>query len=151
MAKISAGILIYRKRKNRIEVLLLHPGGPFWKNKDDGAWTISKGELNEGEEPLKAAIRELKEETGISISKPPTPLMSVMQPSGKLVHAWAIELDVDASLVKSDLFEMEWPPHSGKKAKFPEIDKADWFTFQDAKVKIMKGQFPFLEELSKKY
>jgi predicted NUDIX family NTP pyrophosphohydrolase len=150
MAKESAGIVLYRYRKSTVEVLLVHPGGPFWKNKDAGAWSIPKGELEEDESPFLAAIRELQEELNISIKKEDyqwIPLAPVKQKSGKIVHAWAVEIDIDADQVKSNFFEMEWPPKSGKKASFPEIDKAGWFDVKTAKEKIIAAQYPLVIEL----
>jgi predicted NUDIX family NTP pyrophosphohydrolase len=148
--KTSAGILLYRFNKKKLEVLLAHPGGPFWKNKDEGAWSIPKGELDEDEDALNAAIREFKEETGISVSGDFIPLNSVKLKSGKLVKAWALEKDIDAAVIKSNIFLLEWPPKSGKKIEVPEIDKAEWFTISEAKKKINEGQLPLLEELLSK-
>ena len=122
--KQSAGILLYRSADPETEVLLVHPGGPFWKNKDAGAWTIPKGEFEESEDPLAAAIREFKEETGFTLHGEFIALTPIQQKAGKIVYAWAIEGDIDATKVKSNFFEMEWPPKSGKKQSFPEIDKA---------------------------
>src|SRR6185503_1592741 len=148
--KTSAGILLYRLNKKNVEVLLVHPGGPFWKNKDEGAWSIPKGEYAEDEDALKAAIREFKEETGISVSGDFIPLNTVKLKSGKLVQAWALEKDIDAAIIKSNTFLLEWPPKSGKKIDVPEIDKAEWFTIPEAKKKINTGQLPLLEELLSK-
>ena len=148
--KTSAGILLYRFNKKKLEVFLVHPGGPFWKNKDEGAWSIPKGELDENEDALKAAMREFKEETGISVSGDFIPLNTVKLKSGKLVQAWALEKDIDAAIIKSNTFLLEWPPKSGKKIDVPEIDKAEWFTIPEAKKKINTGQLPLLEELLSK-
>jgi predicted NUDIX family NTP pyrophosphohydrolase len=148
--KTSAGILLYRFNKKIPEVFLVHPGGPFWKNKDEGAWSIPKGEYAEGEDPLQAAIREFGEETGISISGDFTPLTTVKLKSGKYVNAWALQMDIDATAVKSNTFLLEWPPRSGKKIEVPEIDKAEWFVLNEAKLKINAGQVPLLEELAGK-
>jgi predicted NUDIX family NTP pyrophosphohydrolase len=148
--KTSAGILLYRLNKKNAEVFLVHPGGPFWKNKDEGAWSIPKGEIEEDEDALGAAIREFKEETGISVAGDFISLNPVKLKSGKLVKAWALEKDIDASVIKSNTFLLEWPPKSGKKIEVPEIDSAGWFTIQEAKEKINTGQLPFLEELSAK-
>ena len=145
--KKSAGILIYKKLKDELQVLLVHPGGPFWKNKDAGAWSIPKGEFNDDEEPLAAAKREFEEETGLAISGKFLPLTPVKKKSGKMIYAWAVENDIELSSVKSNLFEMEWPPRSGKTQSFPEIDKASWFTVNEAKEKIVPGQFSFIQEL----
>lgn len=147
MAKKSAGILIFRRSGQVLEVLLVHPGGPFWAKKDLGAWSVPKGEPDEGEDLLVAAIRELQEETGLQVSGDFIGLNPQRQKSGKIVYAWAIEEDVDISEIKSNDFEMEWPPHSGKKSSFPEIDKAGWFDTEEAKKKIIEGQIGFIEEL----
>jgi predicted NUDIX family NTP pyrophosphohydrolase len=147
MSKKSAGILLYRIKNKMLEVLLVHPGGPFWIKKDAGAWTIPKGELNENEEPFDAAMREMKEETGIILKGNFIELTPVKQKGGKLVYAWAKEQDVDLLDIKSNEFEMEWPPKSGKKKLFPEIDKADWFDLKTAKEKMNAGQLPLIEEL----
>ena len=148
--KTSAGILLYRFNKKNIEVFLVHPGGPFWKNKDEGAWSVPKGEYEKDEDPLKAAIREFKEETGISIEGDFISLKPVKLKSGKLVKAWALEKDIDATAVKSNTFLLEWPPRSGKKIEVPEVDKAEWFTIPEAKKKINAGQLPLLDELTAK-
>jgi predicted NUDIX family NTP pyrophosphohydrolase len=147
MAKQSAGLLLYRRKDGRTEVFLVHPGGPFWKNKDEGAWSIPKGEFEAGEEPIDAAKREFQEETGFAANGEFLPLQPVRQPSGKLVHAWAQESDLDASAVKSNTFSMEWPARSGRMAQFPEIDRAAWFPLEAAREKILKGQLPFLDQL----
>jgi predicted NUDIX family NTP pyrophosphohydrolase len=145
--KQSAGILIYRIVKKKPEVFLVHPGGPFWKNKDAAAWSIPKGEFDEDEPALKAAQREFEEETGIKPTGKFIELQPVKQKSGKTVYAWALEADIDPSAIKSNLFEMEWPPKSGKKASFPEIDRAAWFDMATGKEKINTYQVPFLDEL----
>jgi predicted NUDIX family NTP pyrophosphohydrolase len=145
--KETAGILLYRVRQGAFEVFLVHPGGPFWMKKDDGAWSIPKGEIEEGEDHLHAAKRELHEETGFSLDGNFIALTSLKQRGGKTVHAWAVEGDVDAQSIKSNLFSMEWPPRSGKHAEFPEVDRAGWFTLEAAKEKILPGQAEFLEEL----
>ena len=147
MSKKSAGILLYRIKNKILEVLLVHPGGPFWLKKDEGAWTIPKGELNDNEEPFDAAIREMKEETAIILKGDFIELTPVKQKGGKLVYAWAKEQDVDLSDIKSNEFEIEWPPKSGKTRSFPEIDKADWFDINTAKEKMNAGQLPLIEEL----
>jgi predicted NUDIX family NTP pyrophosphohydrolase len=148
MSKKSAGILLYRMRNKFLEVFLVHPGGPFWAKKDGGAWSIPKGEFTDGEDPLKAAIREFKEETGIAIDGDFLELNPVKQKSGKLVYAWAVEGDIDSKKIKSNDFEMEWPPRSGKMKEFPEIDKADWFSINEAGLKVNTGQLPLLNELA---
>ena len=145
--KKTAGILLYRMRDAGLEVFLVHPGGPFWMKKDDGAWSIPKGEMEEGEDPLNAAKREFHEETGCSVEGNFIPLMPLKQRGGKLVVAWAVEGDCDAESIKSNLFSMEWPPRSGKRAEFPEVDRAAWFALELAKEKILKSQVGFLEEL----
>ena len=148
--RTSAGILLYRFNKKNLEVFLVHPGGPFWKNKDEGAWSIPKGEYAEDEDALKAAIREFKEETGVSVSGDFIPLNTVKLKSGKYVKAWALEKDIDSTAVNSNTFLLEWPPKSGKKIEVPEVDRAEWFSIQAAKKKINAGQVPLLEELSTK-
>jgi predicted NUDIX family NTP pyrophosphohydrolase len=145
--KKSAGILLYRKQ-DEIEVLLVHPGGPLWKNEDAGAWSVPKGEINGDDEPLATAIREFEEELGSKVKGNFLPLIPVKQRSGKLVYAWAVEGSLDVDKIKSNLFEMEWPPRSGKRASFPEIDKAAWFTISDAREKIISAQEAFLNELA---
>lgn len=128
---------------------LVHPGGPFWAKKDLGAWSIAKGEYNTGEDPLAAALREFEEETGFRIdSAGVLPLGELKQPGGKLVTAWAIAADLDAALVHSNLFEMEWPPKSGKRRSFPEVDRAAWFELAEARVRILPGQAAFLTRLA---
>ena len=148
--KTSAGILLYRFKDKKVEVFLVHPGGPFWKNTDEGAWSVPKGEYGEEEDALKAAIREFKEETGISISGNFISLTQVKLKSGKLVKAWALEKDIDPSTIKSNTFSLEWPPKSGKKIEVPEVDRAEWFTIKEAKLKINAGQLPLLDELAAK-
>lgn len=145
--KQSAGLMLYRKINNTIEIFLVHPGGPFWKNKDEGAWSIPKGEFNDDEEPLQAAIREFFEETGIQISGELVELKPVMQKGGKIVYAWALEKNIDAATITSNTFEIEWPPRSGKYQNFPEADKAGWFSVDEAKKKLNTMQVAFLEEL----
>jgi predicted NUDIX family NTP pyrophosphohydrolase len=129
-------------------VLLGHPGGPFWAKKDAGAWSIPKGELDPGEEPLTAAIREVEEETGHRASGTFLPLQPVKQAGGKLVQAWAVEDDFEPAELQSNTFSMEWPPHSGRTAEFPELDRAEWFSLEEASRRILKGQLPLLVELS---
>ena len=143
----SAGILAYRKVLAEPEVFLVHPGGPFWKNKDEGAWSIPKGEFNDDENSLEAARREFFEETGISISGHFAELKPVKLKSGKKVFAWAIEKDIDAENIISNNFEMEWPPRSGKSQSFPEVDRGAWFSFEKAKKKINLMQVGLLEQL----
>jgi predicted NUDIX family NTP pyrophosphohydrolase len=147
MPNQSAGILLYRKINNKLQVFLVHPGGPFFKNKDLGAWSIPKGEFSEGEEALLAAKREFEEETGQPIDGNFIPLTSVKLKSGKTVYAWAVEGDINHETIFSNLFEMEWPPKSGKKQSFPEIDRAGWFEVGEAKLKINIAQAAFIEQL----
>jgi predicted NUDIX family NTP pyrophosphohydrolase len=143
----SAGIVLYRVRDGRPEVLLVHPGGPFWANKDLGAWSIPKGEFDEGEDPLAVARRELEEETGLSWAGVAAPLESVKQPGGKIVHAWAGEGDFDPSTLTSNTFPMEWPPRSGRTQEFPEVDRAEWFDLDTAREKLNRGQVRLLDQL----
>lgn len=146
--KKSAGLLLFRQLSGTPEVLLVHPGGPFWKNKDDGAWSIPKGEFNDDEQPLEAAIRECREETGIACSGTFIELTPVKQKSGKLVFAWAIEQDADVSAIKSNEFRMEWPRGSGRFQSVPEVDRAGWFGLSAAARKILPGQLPLVRELA---
>jgi len=147
-AKRSAGILLYRRREGQVEVLLVHPGGPFWSKKDEGAWFIPKGELEEGEQPLAAALREFHEELG---SKPPNgeplDLGSVKNKSGKLIYAWALEGDFELTDFKSNTFSLEWPPRSGQMREFPEIDRAAFFALPDAQPKLHPAELPLLVRL----
>jgi predicted NUDIX family NTP pyrophosphohydrolase len=135
------------KSRAEIEVMLVHPGGPFWSKKDQGAWTIPKGEFDDAEDPLAAARREFEEETGIRPDGDFTALGDVRQAGGKLVSAWAFEGDCDPASIQSNLFSMEWPPRSGKTHEFPEVDRADWFTLEAAREKILKSQIEFLDRL----
>jgi len=150
MPKQSAGILLFRKINNVLQVFLVHPGGPFFKNKDAGAWSIPKGEFLDDEDPLAAAKREFEEETGQAIDGNFMPLKPVTLKSGKIVHAWAVEGDIDHETIFSNLFEMEWPPKSGKKQSFPEIDRAGWFDIEEAKVKINPGQLGLIDDFLSK-
>ena len=148
MAKRSAGILLYRVAGGAPEVLLVHPGGPYWARKDAGAWSIPKGEHGDGEDPQSCALREFEEETGVEL--PPGELAelgSVKQKSGKVVTAWAAEGDLDADAVTSNTFTMEWPPRSGTTAEFPEIDRAGWFEIETAREKLVPAQTEFLDRL----
>jgi len=135
------------RRRGGIEVLLVHPGGPFWKNKDDGAWSIPKGEYAEGEGGLDAARREFREETGFEPGSDFVSLGEIRQSSGKVVSAWAFEGDCDPAAVRSNTFSLEWPPKSGKSREFPEVDRAGWFSLDAARSKLLKGQLPFLDRL----
>jgi predicted NUDIX family NTP pyrophosphohydrolase len=146
--KASAGLLIYRNQ-NGLQVFLIHPGGPYWQGKDDAAWSIPKGEVGDNEEPLEAAKREFKEETGFDPHGPFLPLTPVKQSSYKTVHAWAAEGDYDPSKIQSNSFPIEWPPKSGNMQFFPEADAAEWFPITEARKKILKGQVPLLDELEK--
>ena len=148
MARQSAGLLMYRRHSGRIEVFLVHPGGPFWARKDRGAWSIPKGEFGDEEDPLTAARREFEEETGFSAAGEFMPLGPVKQSGGKVVHAWACAGDCDPTDIRSNTFSMEWPPRSGKQQEFPEVDRADWFTLEQAREKILKSQLPLLEQLA---
>ena len=147
--KRSAGILLYRRGPAGLEVLLVHPGGPFWKNRDAGAWTIPKGEIAEGEDALAAARREFREETGFEAQGDATALAPLRQKGGKWVHAWAVEGDCDAGSIRSNTFSMEWPPRSGREAQFPEVDRAAWFAPEEARRRILDSQIPFIDELER--
>jgi predicted NUDIX family NTP pyrophosphohydrolase len=147
VSKKSAGILVFRIRNKKPEIFLMHPGGPYWAKKDLGAWSIPKGEIGEDEDEEEAARREFEEETGIQLNGKLIPLKHVKQKSGKTVVAWAAEQDIDVSNIKSNQFEMEWPPRSGKYQQFPEMDRAEWFSVSDAKEKIISGQAGLIGEL----
>ena len=147
MAKRSAGILMFRRRRNTLEVFLVHPGGPFWKKKDAGAWSIPKGEYDEKEDALEAAKREFAEETGVKAQGELMPLGELKQASGKIITTWAMEGDCEPSAIRSNTFSMEWPPKSGRKMDFPEIDRAEWFAPEEARVRIVQGQQEFIERL----
>lgn len=147
MPKRSAGLLLYRLSNREPEVFLVHPGGPYWAKKDEGAWSIPKGEYAEGEEPLTAARREFQEETGVCPHGEAILLGTVRQPGGKLVTAFALEGDLDPTAIKSNTFTMEWPPRSGRVRSFPEVDRAEWFGKEEAERKILRGQRPILEAL----
>lgn len=150
MARRSAGILLFRRSGRALELLLVHPGGPFWARKDDGAWSIPKGEYDEArEDPQAAALREFEEELGspAPAGRAMIELGSARQPGGKVITAWAAEGDLDADAAVSNTFELEWPPHSGKFQEFPEVDRAGWFTVDAARTKILRGQLPFVDAL----
>jgi len=153
MPKKSAGILWYHVKNDVLEVFLVHPGGPFWRNKNAGTWSIPKGEFEEGEDPLQAAKREMQEETGIDPdieglrSSEFLQLSPVRQKSGKIVYAWAAQGDFDASQLTSNTFELEWPPKSGKKGTFAEVDKGEWLTIEEAKKRILAYQLPLIIQL----
>jgi predicted NUDIX family NTP pyrophosphohydrolase len=148
--KTSAGLLMYRRRNDRLEFLLVHPGGPFWAKKDQGAWTIPKGEIEAGEDPLAAARREFEEELGFPAVGEFIHLEAIKQKNGKIVHAWAFEGDCDPSAFKSNTFTTEWPPRSGRMMKFPEVDRAGFFPIEIATQKINPAQISFLEETQRK-
>jgi predicted NUDIX family NTP pyrophosphohydrolase len=149
MAKVSAGLLMYRRRGGAPEVFLVHPGGPFFAKKDLGAWSIPKGEIDEGEDARATAEREFEEETGFKAGGAFLPLAPATQKGGKIVLAWAVEGDCEPEKMKSNTFTMEWPPRSGRQQEFPEIDRAGWFTIEAAKQKINPAQSSFLEELQR--
>ena len=149
MAKHSAGILLYRMRDGGPEVLLVHPGGPFWTNRDLGAWSIPKGEHDDGEDPLACARRELEEELGAPIAiVDPIDIGTVRQKAGKVVHAWAADGDFDPALLRSNTFTMQWPPRSGREQTFPEVDRAEWFGPDEAREKLIPAQAVFLDRLA---
>ena len=150
MPKTSAALLMYRVRDARFEFLLVHPGGPFWKNKDAGAWTVPKGEIEPGEDLLAAARREFEEELGFKPDGEFIELTPIQQKGGKIVHAWAFEGNCDPSKIQSNNFSMEWPPRSGKMQEFPEVDRATFFDLGEAREKINPAQIPLLEETERK-
>jgi predicted NUDIX family NTP pyrophosphohydrolase len=141
---------MYRYRGRLLQVMLVHPGGPFWARKDDGAWSVPKGEFGDDEEPLDAAIREFSEETGITPTGPFEALGSLKQPSGKIVTVWAFYSEWDTSELRSNTFALEWPPGSGSKREFPEVDRAAWFDVSEARRKILPGQVRFIEEIAQR-
>ncbi|MEI8375618.1 MAG: NUDIX domain-containing protein [Planctomycetota bacterium] len=147
MSRLSAGLLMYRIKGGVLRVLLAHPGGPYFVNKDDGAWTIPKGEPDTDEDLLVTAQREFEEETGVKPTGPFLPLKPIKQKGGKIVHAWAFEGDCDPAASKSNTFKIEWPPKSGKQMEFPEIDRTEWFDLAMARKKIKAGQEGLIEEL----
>ena len=146
MAKHSAGLLMYRRCAGETEVFLIHPGGPFWAGRDEGAWSIPKGEFTD-EDPLEAARREFHEETGFPVCGDFTPLEPIRQTGGKIVHAWAVKGDCDADAIESNTFQLQWPPRSGQWQTFPEADRAAWFPLRTARDKILKSQRPLLDQL----
>lgn len=149
MPKTSAGLLLYRMHEGAPEVLLVHPGGPFWAKKDEGAWSIPKGEVAAGELPFAAAQREFREETGCGAEGEFLPLTTLRQPSGKVIHAWTVQGDCDPTQLHSNAFTLEWPRRTGKQAQFPEIDRAAWFSVPVALRKILPGQQGFVTELAR--
>ena len=148
MPRLSAGLLMYRDGGGQVEVLLVHPGGPFFRHKDEGVWSIPKGEPEPDEDLLIAARREFEEETGVPAAGPYTPLQPVAQKGGKIVHAWAFPGDCRPGPVESNTFQMEWPPKSGRPAEFPEVDRIEFFDLETARRKITPGQVPLLDELA---
>lgn len=146
-AKQSAGLLVYREGPSGLEVLLVHPGGPFWARRDEGSWSIPKGEFLDDEDPFLAAVREFEEETGWRTDQPGIELEPVKQKGGKKIFAWAIRGDYDPATLKSNSFAMEWPPKSGRQQEFPEVDRAEWFPVAVARTKLNEGQLPLLLEL----
>lgn len=152
MPRYSAGLLLFRRSSGVLpEVFLVHPGGPFWKNKDEGVWSIPKGEHDATEDPLQAAKREFAEEVGLAIDGTFADLGAFRQPGGKIVHAWSVEGDCDPDRMRSNSFSLEWPPKSGHVSTFPEVDRAAWFAPAQAKRKILKGQVPILEALYRRF
>ena len=148
--KRSAGLLMVRRAGDgALQVLLAHPGGPFWRGKDEGAWTIPKGEYEAPEEPLAAARREFAEETGFAVTPPFIPLGEVVQKSGKRIAAWAFAGDCDPAQLRCNTFELEWPPRSGRRQEYPEIDRAEWFSLEEARRKILPAQRPLIDRLGK--
>jgi predicted NUDIX family NTP pyrophosphohydrolase len=147
---LSAGILLHRRRPGGVEVLLVHPGGPFWRNRDEGAWMIPKGLVDEGEEPLACALREFEEELGTRPAGTPKPLCRIRQKGGKWVESFALEGDLDPDAIVSNSFEVEWPPRSGRKESFPEVDRAAWFSLAEARARILPSQSPILDALEAK-
>lgn len=150
MPKHSAGILLYRYQAHTLEVLLVHPGGPFWARRDAGAWSIPKGEYEDNEDPETAARREFEEETGHPLTGRLLPLTPVKQKAGKIVQAYACEGGLDVNKIRPNTFSIEWPPHSGRQQSFPEIDKAAWYTLAAAREKLLPAQLPLLDELEQK-
>jgi predicted NUDIX family NTP pyrophosphohydrolase len=149
--RLSAGLLLYRGAPPRLEVMLVHMGGPFWQRRDAHAWSIPKGECDPAEDPQATARREFTEETGLAVpAGEPLDLGALRQPGGKLVHAWALEGDLDVSEICSNTFELEWPRGSGTTRRFPEVDRAGWFDLSVAREKLVKGQIPFLDALAER-
>ena len=146
-ARQSAGLLLFRRLASRLEVFLVHPGGPYWARKDLGAWSIPKGEFTAGEDALAAARREFTEETGTEVPGTLVPLQAVRQAGGKVVHAWAVEGDCDAASIRSNSFTLEWPPRSGRTREFPEVDRAEWFEIEEARQRLLPSQVPLLDQL----
>jgi predicted NUDIX family NTP pyrophosphohydrolase len=147
MTKRSAGLLMYRRRNDELEVFLVHPGGPYWAKKDVGAWSIPKGEYTEEEQAIDAAKREFEEETGFAVEGELLDIGQVKQPGGKIVSAWAFEGDCDPASLRSNTFSMEWPRRSGQQREFPEVDRGSWYSVAGAREKLMTGQLAFLDRL----
>ena len=152
MPKRSAGLLMYRVVNGGPEVLLVHPGGPYWARKDDGSWSLPKGEYDPDEDPLEVAVREFGEELGVDPPGAGDPIFlgEIRQPGGKIVSAWALPGDVDVTVVRSNTFSMEWPPRSGRTAEFPEVDRAGWFDLETARRKLLRGQLGLLDRFSER-
>jgi predicted NUDIX family NTP pyrophosphohydrolase len=147
LAQLSAGILLYRRRRRALEVLLVLPGGPYWRNRDEGAWQIPKGAVEAEEDHAACALREFEEELGTRLKGEPRPLCRIRQAGGKWVEAFALEGDLDAERIVSNRFEMEWPPKTGRRESFPEVERAEWFTLHEAREKMLKSQLPILDAL----
>jgi predicted NUDIX family NTP pyrophosphohydrolase len=149
MPKLSAGLLLHRSAAGRVEVLLVHPGGPYWARRDDGAWSLPKGEYAEDEDPFEVAVREFREELGVDPprDRPAVFLGELRQRGGKIVSAWALEGDLDVAAVRSNTFTLEWPPGSGRAREFPEVDRAGWFSLEGARRKLVPGQVGFIDRL----
>jgi predicted NUDIX family NTP pyrophosphohydrolase len=149
-APLSAGVLLFRERGGETQVLLIKPGGPFWRNKDTGAWMIPKGAVENGETAAQAALREFEEETGTRLTSAPFPLKKIRQAGGKWVEAFALEGDLDAAAVTSNEFEVEWPPRSGRRVLYPEVVEARWMTFEEARAMMLPSQLPLLDALEER-
>ena len=149
--KRSAGVLLYRRTAGELEVLLIHPGGPYWMRKDRGAWQIPKGEIGPDEQPEAAALREVEEELGVSLTGPLQPLGEIRQAGGKRVTAFAVEHDLDTAAIVSNHFELEWPPRSGRLQSFPEVSEARWLSLDDARLVMLPSQLPLLERLAEAF
>ncbi len=147
---LSAGVLLFRQRADELQVLLIRPGGPYWRNKDVGAWMIPKGMVEPGEVPAEAALREFEEETGTRLTSIPFPLGTVRQSGGKMVQAFAVEGDLDPSGIRSNEFELEWPPKSGRRESFPEVEQGRWMTLAEARAMMLPSQLPLLDALESK-